>query len=286
MNGLLILNKPSGVTSRHVVDVAERWFPGVKIGHAGTLDPLATGVLVLCLGSATRLIEYVQDLDKTYTAKLRLGAWSDTDDSDGKVDEVVTRSVPEVARVEEALSLFVGEITQTPPAYSAARLQGRRAHHLARRGHDVELRSRSVRIYSIKLIRFGYPNLVLTIDCGKGTYIRSLARDLGERLGCGALVAALERTRIGPFHIGDALDLSTDPAIARERVLLAKAAVAHLPAITLPASQLRRLCHGQVLTDVAGAPVGEVAVFNTRAELAAIAVVKADGSVKARKTLG
>src|SRR5262249_40799020 len=149
---LLILNKPSGITSRQVVDRTERWFPGVKIGHAGTLDPLATGVLVLCLGDGARLIEYIQDLDKTYAATLRLGAWSDTDDSDGVVQEVSDVIAPERSRIIDALDSFVGEIEQTPPAYSAAWVDGRRAHDLARGGHNVHLQPRRVRIDRIELI--------------------------------------------------------------------------------------------------------------------------------------
>jgi len=285
MNGLLILNKPAGVTSRHVVDVAERWFPGEKIGHAGTLDPLATGVLVLCLGSATRLIEYVQDLDKTYAANLRLGAWSSTDDADGDIEPVNKPSVPEVAQLQGALASFVGEIDQTPPAYSAARLRGRRAHQFARRGHEVQLQPRRVRIDNIRLLQYAFPMVGIEIACGKGTYIRSLARDLGERLGCGAFVASLQRSRIGPFHVRDALDLNCGADSAMQHLLPAKAAVAHLPVITLSSADLLRLRWGQILGGFSGLPLCEIAVLDANGELAAVAASKTADTIKARKML-
>ena len=295
MNGLLVVNKPSGVTSRRVVDRAEQWFPGVKIGHAGTLDPLATGVLVLCLGDAARLIEYVQELDKTYEAALRLGAWSDTDDRDGAVQVVDDPAIPETRQIAEVLDSFAGAIEQTPPAYSAVRVEGSRAHKLARRGRDVPLLARRVRIDGVELVHYAFPSLTLRIHCGKGTYIRALARSAGERLGCGALVESLHRTRIGRFTSTDAFPLSADAQTVMQGVLPPRAAVDHLPAVSLPRDWLLRLSLGEwiplrMATLISGNFGGSganselaVAVINERGELAAIALVTNEKALRPRK---
>ncbi len=169
-SGLLVVDKPGGITSRAVVDRAQGWFPrGTRIGHTGTLDPLATGVLVLCVGQATRLTEYVQRMEKVYRAGVRLGARSDTDDADGNVTSVPVTSPPDRDAVTRALQAFLGPIEQVPPAFSAAKDAGRRAYSLARRGQDVNLAPRIVQIYEINLISFDYPTLDLEIRCGKGT---------------------------------------------------------------------------------------------------------------------
>src|SRR4051794_35563280 len=180
-HGLLVLDKPVGITSRDAVDRALGWFPPkTRVGHTGTLDPLASGVLVLCVGRATRLTEYVQAMGKTYVADVMLGGRSATDDAEGPITLVAVHRIPDRAAVEEALSHFVGRIEQVPPAYSAAKVGGRRAYDLARRGADVALAPRTVRVDAIDVRAFDYPRLTLEVRCGKGTYVRSLARDLGE----------------------------------------------------------------------------------------------------------
>jgi tRNA pseudouridine55 synthase len=274
-DGLLVLDKPGGVTSRDAVDRAARWFPRrTRIGHTGTLDPLATGALVLCLGAATRLAEYVQAMRKTYRAGLRLGARSDTDDADGVVTPAAGATPPDAAAVAACVAGFVGEVAQTPPAYSAAKTAGRRAYDLARQGQSVELRPRVIQIYGIDIIEYAYPRLELEIHCGKGTYVRSLARDLGERLGCGALVQALRRTRVGPFTAEDSVTLEAGAEAARGRLLPVEAAVAELPRVTLSDEQARRLCQGQAVPCDA-LNLGEavtVAAFTRAGRLAATAV--------------
>src|SRR5436305_291397 len=178
MDGLLVIDKPGGVTSRDAVNRVQRWFPRrTKIGHTGTLDPLATGVLVLCIGSATRLTEYVQRMGKTYLTQLLLGATSDTNDADGTLTPVAGVSAPDAATVAVAVAGFVGVIQQVPPAYSAAKVTGRRAYDLARGGEEVTLAPRPVRIDGIDILSYAFPRLELEVRCGKGTYIRSLARD-------------------------------------------------------------------------------------------------------------
>lgn len=246
-DGLLVLDKPGGVTSRDAVNRALRWFPRrTRMGHTGTLDPLATGVLVLCFGAATRLAEYVQRMSKTYVTELRLGARSDTDDADGAITTVTTPP-PEAEAIAACLSHFVGAIEQKPPAYSAAKVAGRRAYDLARQGQEVSLRSRMVHIYGIDVLQYEYPSIELKVRCGKGTYIRSLARDLGERLGCGALVQTLRRTRVGPFTVDNAATVEMDAAAALARLRPLEEATDELQRIVVTEDEVRRLCQGQAL---------------------------------------
>lgn len=275
MNGLLVLNKPLGVTSRTVVDRVEEWFAGARVGHAGTLDPLAIGVLVLCLGSATRLIEYVQQMAKTYRVIIRLGAWSETDDAEGPIYALTETTPPAMDEVKTCLAEFVGVIEQTPPAYSAAHVEGRRAYRLARKGKAVPLAPRRVEIHRIDLVHYDFPYLELIVSCGKGTYIRSLARDLGKKLGSGGYVEALQRTRIGPFRQEDAIALEAGPDEARRRILPLAAAVADLPSLVLSDSELARLRQGQRVRPDAPPALrqgDEAAVFTTGGELAGILV--------------
>jgi tRNA pseudouridine55 synthase len=274
IHGLLVLDKPGGMTSREALDHALSWFPrGTRAGHTGTLDPLATGVLVVCLGSATRLTEFVQDMGKTYRAGVRLGARSDTDDADGAVEPVAGAAPPSRAALDEALRGFLGEISQVPPAYSAAKVGGRRAYDLARRGRDVALEARRVRIYGLDVLRYDYPRLEIEVRCGKGTYVRSLARDLGQRLGCGGYIEALRRTRVGPFRVEDAVALDAGVEAARARVLPISAALGELPRVTTSAALAQRLRTGQgVPADEATVPDGSaVAVFDPGGGLVAVA---------------
>jgi tRNA pseudouridine55 synthase len=260
------------------VDRAQRWFPhGTRVGHAGTLDPLATGVLVLCIGHATRLTEYIQDMAKTYLAQVVLGARSATDDAEGPVTPAVVEQPPGRAELNAILPQFDGAVQQVPPAFSAAKVTGRRAYVLARSGQAPDLAPRSVRIDNIDMLEFAYPNLKLEVRCGKGTYIRSLARDLGERLGCGAYLAGLRRTRIGPFTPDEAVPLNADAALARGRLRPPSDAVAALPRVTLSHAEVTRLRHGQRLPLAEEAPPSaDVAVFDRDGTL--VAVAAADGA--------
>jgi tRNA pseudouridine55 synthase len=273
-HGLLVVDKPGGLTSRAVVDRVQRWFPrGTKIGHTGTLDPLATGVLVLCIGQATRLAEYVQQMPKIYRAGILLGFTSDTDDSDGTITAIHNATTPGQADMEACLSHFVGTILQTPPVYSAAKQSGKRAYALARRGQEVDLQARHVRIDDVKLLAYEHPRLQIEVRCGKGTYIRSLARDLGERLGCGGLIETLRRTAVGTFKVEDALTLDSDPAQAHTSLLPPSAAVQHLPRLSLEEVSLDRLRHGASVSAEgrAFAQCGYVAVCDAAGELKALA---------------
>ncbi len=277
VNGLLVLDKPLGITSRAAVDRALKWFPrGTRIGHTGTLDPLATGVLVLCLGAATRLAEYVQCMEKTYVTRLHLGARSSTDDAEGIISSGDETAIPSAAEVAETLPHFVGEVDQIPPAYSAAKIDGRRAYAVARKGHDVTLAARRVQIHSIETVAYEPPFLELEVRCGKGTYIRSLARDIGERLGCGAYVETLRRLRVGSFDVTDSVTLDANASTARARLLPLEAAVSKLPSVRLVDAEVEAMrCGRCVKLDVLAH--GELAVFDTTGTLVGVAL--ADGDI-------
>lgn len=220
MNGWLVVDKAAGMTSRDAVNRVQRWFPrGAKIGHTGTLDPLATGVLVLCIGSTTKLAHVVQGMGKSYTSTFRLGATSDTDDADGIVTATPAAVDPGEARVREALAAFVGTIEQLPPAFSALKVNGQRAYDLARKGNAVTLAPRPVHVEAVRLVAYQWPFAEVEVDCGKGTYIRSIARDLGAKLGVGGLVATLRRTRVGIFTAEMGVPLDAEPSAAREKLL-------------------------------------------------------------------
>lgn len=279
LSGVLNLDKPSGVTSRDVVDLVARALGKTsKAGHAGTLDPLASGVLVVCVGAATRLIEYVQRMPKTYRAVIRLGARSDTLDADGAIIETADPLIPDPPAVKKALKAQVGTIQQLPPQYSALKVDGKRAYDLARSGREVELAARPVRVDEIKLVAYEWPKLEILVTCGAGTYIRSIARDVGEALGCGGLIEVLVRTRIGPFAQEDALDPRTLTVESiTEGLRPVTEAVAALPRLRIPADAVLRIARGQDLDSrrlVRGEetlPAGEVALLDSAGGLVAIA---------------
>ncbi|MDB5310357.1 MAG: truB [Gemmataceae bacterium] len=276
MKGLLVIDKPAGVTSRDVVNRVQKWFPRkTKIGHTGTLDPLATGVLVVCVGAATRLADFVQAMGKTYHSRFRLGLTSTTDDADGELTLQADATPPSRGEIDAAVASFIGTIEQRPPAFSALKLDGRRAHSLARQGKVVELSARPVRIDEIRVRGYEWPFLDVEIDCGKGTYIRSIARDLGEKLGVGGMVETLRRTRVGPFHVEHGVGLDVPPDEVRAKLLPMTAAVAGMPRVVLTADEEKRFRTGQTIRTPADssllpAGVRMVAVLNPTGELAGI----------------
>lgn len=206
IGGILNINKPAGISSTRVVGRIKRLLPPrTKVGHAGTLDPFATGVLLVLVGRATKWCEQLMGRPKQYVATIKLGATTATLDPESPelpVDGPINR--PDVARVREVLERFIGEIEQLPPQFSALKVGGRPAYQLARRGERVNLHPRTVRIDRLELLDYQWPNLKLRIDCGRGTYIRALARDVGEILAGGGYLTALCRTRIGPFDVESA----------------------------------------------------------------------------------
>ncbi len=205
MTGLVVVDKPAGPSSMDVVRRVRRAAGGVKTGHAGTLDPLATGVVICCLGRATRCVEPLMGLAKTYEATVALGAYTATDDLESEPQPVAVDAAPGGEAVASACARFVGELWQVPPAHSAARVGGRRAYRVARKGGRVELEPRLVRIDAIEVVAYDWPRLELRVTCGRGTYIRSLARDLGRALGTGGHLARLRRTAVGPYRVEQAM---------------------------------------------------------------------------------
>ena len=206
---MLVIDKPLGWTSFDVCKLIRRATGGAKVGHAGTLDPLASGVLVVCLGRATKRIDEIMGTEKRYRAAIDLAHISESHDLETTPTPPPTpadlTNPPNIERVREALASFVGVIDQTPPAHSAIQIDGQRAYTLARKGEAVELKSRPVTIHEISIIRYDWPTLEIDIRCGKGTYIRSLARDIGERLRTGGMLTGLVRTAVGEFRIEGAM---------------------------------------------------------------------------------
>jgi tRNA pseudouridine55 synthase len=264
--GILNVDKPAGLTSRDAVNRVERLFHNVKCGHAGTLDPLATGVLVICVGQATRLIQYVQRLPKQYRAVFQLGRKSATDDVEGEVELVAGAAEPTRAQIEAALPQFLGDIPQRPPAHSAIKIGGRRAYDLARRGEEFELPARTVTIHRLEMLRYEYPELELAIECGSGTYVRSLGRDLAAALGTAAVMSALVRTAIGDFRVEEAiaLDALTNDTVT-EHLQPPLTALKDLPQIALNEKQLAELRHGRPIEmrNVKRPPVASAAAPHT-----------------------
>ena len=216
LEGILLVDKPAGITSHDVVDAVRRRFRIRRVGHGGTLDPAATGLLVILVGGATRKAEFLLGADKTYRAVLRLGETTDTLDREGRLIE--RRPVGEISReqIQAACSRFVGEITQEIPAYSASRIGGQRSYDLARKGLPVPKRFRRVRILSLEVEGIRLPDVDLKVVCSKGTYVRALCADIGRELGCGGHLRALSRTGVGPFTIEQAVSLD---GVSAERLI-------------------------------------------------------------------
>jgi tRNA pseudouridine55 synthase len=248
MSGVLVVDKPVGMTSHEVVQIIRRGTNIRRAGHTGTLDPRASGVLVILIGPAVRLSEYVSASDKRYQAVIRLGANTDTYDSDGKVTSTNPINVTE-QQFETELKKFIGEITQTPPSYSAIKMQGRPAYEMAREGEEVEMQPRIINVYSLDVIEWAPPEVTVDVHCSSGTYVRSLAFELGEKLGCGAMLAGLRRTKSGRFTLKDAVPLrklieSFDNNSWYKFVIPAAEALAEWTALSLNNEQVEAIRHG------------------------------------------
>ena len=277
--GLLNLNKPPGITSRDAVDRVVRIVgKKIKVGHAGTLDPLAAGVLVVCIGPATRLIDRVQQMPKRYRGTFLLGRTSDTEDVEGIVTELPDAVAPPQADLQSATAAMVGTIQQRPPAYSALKVAGRRAYKMARRGETPELKPRPITIYSLDILDYDYPQLTLDIRCGSGTYVRSLGRDLAERLGTGAVMSELVRTEIGQFHVEQSHEL-TDlaPDTLASQLLSPLTAVPELPIIALTDDQIHRIVNGRTLSLAPPTTEAlELAAMDSQGELVALLTLRGE----------
>ena len=244
-SGIIVVNKPKGISSRTAVDHVQGWFAEkIPTGHAGTLDPLATGVLVICLGWTTRLVEYIQSMKKVYKTVIMLGGNSATDDSEGPIDEIMVERAPTLIEIQTALKHFQGEILQTPPSVSAARVNGKRSYKLARKGTPELPPPKNVEVASIHIIKYEYPLLELEITCGKGTYIRSIARDLGHHLKTGGYVLELERSSIGSFILANSLSINQPPISSEKTILPQELAVQNMQKLNLEGLILRYVLNG------------------------------------------
>jgi tRNA pseudouridine55 synthase len=276
MNGILVVDKPKGPTSFDVVAAVRRALKVKKAGHTGTLDPMATGVLAICLGDATRVAQVFTDGDKAYDATVKLGVTTDTLDAEGKVVE--TRPVPPVTRasLEAALAPFRGPQQQTPPMYSAIKKDGKRLYELARAGEEVEREARDVTVHALTLNDFSADEVKLSVSCSKGFFVRTLAADLGEALGCGAHLTALRRTQSGPFALAQAVPLATlveqGTAAAEGRLVSVDAALTFLPEVRTTEAEADRVRHGGVV-EVARPDVPLVRVTDSTGRVLALAEV-------------
>jgi tRNA pseudouridine55 synthase len=289
LDGVLLLDKPVGYTSNQALQAAKRLLNACKAGHTGSLDPIATGLLPLCFGEATKLSQFLIDADKRYWAVFRLGVTTTTHDAEGEI--VATRPVSlRRAEVEAALRAFVGEIDQVPPMYSAIKLAGRPLYELARAGVEVDRAPRRVTIRGIHLLALEGERLELEIDCSKGTYIRSLAHDLGERLGCGAHVAELRRLGVGGLTVERAVTLADLEALpdaeARARRLLPPDDVlTTIPEVRLTALATHYLCQGQPVSARHGFAPGWVRLYDDAHHFLGIGQVLDDGRVAPRRLM-
>jgi len=271
--GLLNVNKPPGMSSYDVIRRVRRCVGRkLKVGHAGTLDPLAEGVLVVCLGPATRLVPLIQAGEKEYAVDAELGAFTSTDDREGERRGVPDAPVPTAGAVAEAVARFVGTIQQTPPAYSAVKVAGRRAYEIARRGAAPEIAPRAVTVHGIEVQGYDWPVLRLRVVCGSGTYVRSLVRDIGEALGTGGYCLRIVRTRVGAFAAADACRIDDlQPEGIGALLIDPLAAVPAGARVAVDAAALRAFAHGQAAP--AAAPPGGadlLAAVGPGGELAAL----------------
>ncbi len=289
MNGVLLLDKPRGITSQTAVTRVKRLCAAEKAGHTGTLDPMAEGLLPVCLGEATKFSHLLLDADKGYLATVKLGVTTSTGDLEGEVRSTAQVSVQRTA-VEAVLAGFIGEILQTPPMYSAVKHAGKRLYELARAGETVARAPRRVRIRTIELIALQGDALQISVRCSKGTYIRVLAEDIGAALGCGACLAALTRTRVGEFRLEDAISLAaleaSGDAACEARLLAVDALVASLPRVDLEAGAAHQLATGRAVRQPGNAAATDLArIYGPGQRFLGVARVEAGGDIVPRRLM-
>jgi tRNA pseudouridine55 synthase len=291
VDGILILDKPIGASSNQALQRVRKLLRARKAGHCGSLDPLATGVLPICLGEATKFSSYLLGADKSYRALCRLGQTTTTGDAEGEVLETAPVCV-DVSQIEELLPSFVGEIEQIPPMYSALKHEGKRLYQLAREGKQVERQPRRIEIFRLQLLSFDGRDMEIDVSCSKGTYIRTLAEDIGKQLGCGAYLAALHRTRVGGFDQSDALtmerlqDLQQQDGNRLEQLLLpVGAALADFPEVVLSASDSLDICCGKRLAPGVCEVSGLCRLSTEEGVFIGLGEVAADGELKAKRLM-
>jgi len=275
ISGVLVVDKPVGMTSHDVVQVIRQGTGLRRAGHTGTLDPRASGVLVILVGPAVRLSEFVSASDKRYQAIIRLGSTTDTFDADGKITSSSEAVNITEEQFDKVLKTFIGEIEQTPPPYSAVKVQGRRAYEMARQGEEVELAPRKITVYHLEVLEWAPPEVVIDVHCSSGTYVRSLANDLGKALGCGAYLVGLRRTKSGRFSMRDAVPLRKLQEAFQagnwyQYLIPAAEALADWPAVELSPDEVEAVRHGHRVKAAPNAQQGMVRGVSTQGELVAL----------------
>jgi tRNA pseudouridine55 synthase len=280
--GVIPVDKPVGVSSRHVVDVVARALGMKSVGHAGTLDPLASGVVIVCVGHATKLVDYLHDLTKHYAATFLLGRSSPSDDLETPVEEEADPVRPSAAEIEAAATAFRGDILQRPCDYSAVHVDGKRAYRLARKGRPVVLESKPVRIERLEITDYEWPRLAVEIECSSGTFVRALGRDLAESLGTKAVMESLVRTAVGPFACEASIPLDAiTPDTARASLMSAATAIAHLPSEVLEEGVLASAIRGG-LVPLSEGTASAVAALDASGQLIGILKQLDSGSYRLR----
>jgi tRNA pseudouridine55 synthase len=279
ISGVLVVDKPIGLTSHDVVQIVRKGTNIRRAGHTGTLDPRASGVLVILIGPAVRLSEYVSASDKRYQAIVRLGASTDTYDADGRITSSAPVTISE-EQFEESLAQFIGEIEQVPPPYSAVKVKGRKAYEMAREGEEVDLQPRKIKVYNLELLEWAPPEAVIDVYCSSGTYVRSLAHDLGNSLGCGAHLVGLRRTKSGRFTLRDAVPLrrlrdSFEAGNWYQYLIPAAEALTDWPAVELDTDALEAIRHGHRVPAETGA-TGWARGISEQGELVALMEIDAN----------
>ncbi len=275
IDGILNINKATGMTSHDVVAKIRKLLQQKRVGHAGTLDPAASGVLPICIGQATRVAEYLSESGKAYQAEISFGIVTDTYDAEGTIIRTSDTTKLTRARIEEVLPQFLGQQMQMPPLYSAIKLQGQPAYKRMRAGEEIALTARPIEIYQLQILDWQAPRLTLAVDCSKGTYIRSLAYDLGERLGVGAHLSALVRTRSGPFLLSESSTLEQIAEAVEQNTLTqlltsADAVLQSFPALHLNDATVAQVLHGNAFA-YDELPAELARVYDTQGKFLAIA---------------
>lgn len=285
LDGVLLLDKPAGVGSNAVLQSAKRLYAAAKAGHAGTLDPLACGLLLVLFGEATKFSQFALDADKEYVAQARLGVTTSTADAEGEILERRPCTVRH-EDLEPALAVFRGAQEQVPPMYSALKQAGRPLYALAREGHVVPRAARRIHVHALQLVGFEGDSLELLVRCSKGTYIRTLVEDIGRALGCGAHLASLRRTQSGGFRVEQAVtfeQLQCETPDARDvRLLPVEHLLAGLPRVDLALAQAERFAHGQVLR-LEQVPVGRCSVYGQQGRLLGLGEGRAQGELRPQR---
>ena len=294
VNGILLLDKPSGISSNHALQRVKRLYQAAKAGHTGSLDPLATGLLPLCLGYATKFSSFLLDADKRYRVSVCLGVRTSTADAEGEVVATAATDGVTEAAVRDVLGGFVGSIEQLPPMYSAVKHQGERLYKLAREGKEVERTPRTIQIFALELLRMELPEIELDVHCSKGTYVRTLAEDIGDRLGCGGHVSTLRRSGVGPYIEGQTrfVTMAEVEAAAEQgpdamdaMLLPLDSVLDHCPSLRLSADAAFYLRQGQPVLVPQAPANGMVRLYDQSERFIGIGVILDDGRVQPKRLL-